>query len=179
MVSWLCALGVNPNREGTQEMARGGGYPLKVHLLSHRKPFPQQGAVPGFELGVLPALVIAPGPLLPPPRVTRGQMEAGIAPPSPGCAGEAAARPVPGNPHFHGPCLCGNVPPEQLGHPQYLVPRVGRASPLSAAPRGPPGRVGVGHWTWLQAALQGQKPLGDTSLWWHRHMERHGAWGQR
>lgn len=53
--------------------------------------------------------------------------------------------------------------------------RVGRASLLSAEPRGPPGRAGVGRWTLLQAALQGQKPLGDTSLRCHRHREL--AWG--
>lgn len=32
----------------------------------------------------------------------------------------------------------------------YLVPRGGRASPLSAAPRGPPGREGGDRWTLLR-----------------------------
>lgn len=72
-MSWLCGQGVNPTREARQEVVRGGGHPLKLHPLGHKKPklTPQQGAVPGFELGVLPALVIASRT---PPASPKGDM---------------------------------------------------------------------------------------------------------
>lgn len=58
MVSWLWS-GCQPQQERER---RGGGHPVKPHSLGYKKPkfTPQQGAVPGFELGVLPALVTAP-----------------------------------------------------------------------------------------------------------------------
>lgn len=72
----------------------------------------------------------------------------------------------------HGPALPGEATlplllpsqqrpppaPRSSWDPQYLWQGAGRASPLSAVPRGRPGRVAGGRWTWLGAALQGKVP---------------------
>lgn len=92
MVSWLCGQGVNPNREGRQEV---GGTPLSPILWATRNPNSphsrEQCQALSWECFLLLSLPL--GPLLPHPRVTWGQMEPGIVPPSPVCCEE---RPQPG-----------------------------------------------------------------------------------
>lgn len=72
------------------------------------------------------------------------------------------ARALPGKSHLLGSCLLSNVTPTPRAAgttPQYLLQGVDHASLLSVVPRGLPGRVAEGRWTWLRVALQGQKPL--------------------
>lgn len=158
----LCPVDNSPS---TQQEACGA-------VLSEARassPGPQAAPIPPHRSeqaaqGVLSALVIAPGTSCP---GRCGDTEQGIVPATPvparpGQCREKQPRPSSsrGSRAPPAPALPAETPPAPRSSwdPQYLWQGAGRASPLSAVPRGRPGRVAGGRWTWLGAALQGKVP---------------------
>ena len=148
---WLdgAGWGLAPAGKGDTTWGGGTSHPPPVQPLGHKKPrfTPSSEQSLALSRECRLLLLLPLGPPLPPHRAMRQQMEPSTAPPT--------------------PASCT----------QYLPQGVGHASLLSAGPRGHPGRVAAGRWTWLGAALRGQKALEGTRAC--GRARQCGAWGRR